>query len=91
MSSDRHNLDGTGVSLIDRSAIKLLYVSTAKFGGDWNSLLHSHTFVELFYVVGGQGKFRINDFMLPVSANDLVLINPNVEHTEVSYNASPLE
>lgn len=91
MSTDRHDLSGKAVSPIDRTLTKLLYVSTAKYGGDWNSLLHAHAFTELFFVVGGVGQFKFPDRLVPVSANDLVLINPNVEHTEVSLNASPLE
>lgn len=72
-------------------SLRLLYVSTAKYGGDWHSTLHSHSCVELFYVVGGLGQFRIGELILSVSAGDLVLVNPGVEHTEFSYNANPLE
>lgn len=91
MSNARYELDGKSVSPIDRSAMRLLYVSTAKYGGDWHSMLHTHTCTELFYVVGGVGQFKIADRLLPVSADDLVIVNPNVEHTEVSLNANPLE
>ncbi|MCI5563975.1 MULTISPECIES: AraC family transcriptional regulator [Intestinimonas] len=66
-------------------------MSTAKYGGDWHSLLHTHACTELFYVVGGMGQFNIADRLLPVSTDDLVIVNPNVEHTELSLNASPLE
>ena len=43
MSNDRYEFPGGIASPIDRSATKLLYVSTAKYGGDWHSLLHTHT------------------------------------------------
>ncbi|MGN1025464.1 MAG: AraC family transcriptional regulator [Faecousia sp.] len=72
-------------------AAKLLYVSTARYGGDWHSTPHSHRHAELFYVVGGVGKFRIEDELYPVAADDLVVVNPLVQHTEVSLNANPLE
>lgn len=91
VSNARYDLDGTNASLLDRNVTKLLYVSTAKYGGDWHSMLHTHTCTELFYVVGGVGRFQINDRMLPVSAEDMIIVNPNVEHTEVSLNSSPLE
>lgn len=91
MSNLRVDLNPRGVAPFDRSGMKLLYVSTAKYGGDWNSLLHTHAFTELFYVVGGQGQFKIEEKLLGVRADDLILVNPNVEHTEVSLNASPLE
>lgn len=80
-----------GASPIDRNKVKLLYVSTAKYGGDWHSTLHTHACTEIFYVVGGSGKFNIEGKLLPVKTDDMVIVNPNVEHTEVSYNKRPLE
>lgn len=80
-----------GASPIDRNKVKLLYVSTAKYGGDWHSTLHTHACTEIFYVVGGSGKFNIEGKLLPVTMDDMVIVNPNVEHTEVSYNKRPLE
>ena len=80
-----------GASPIDRNKVKLLYVSTAKDGGDWHSTLHTHACTEIFYVVGGSGKFNIEGKLLPVTTDDMVIVNPNVEHTEVSYNKRPLE
>lgn len=47
--------------------------------------------MELFFIVGGKGQFLINDQLHPVDANNLVIINPNILHTEVSLNAQPLE
>ena len=91
VSNDRYELSGGNPSPIDRSVTKLLYVSTAKYGGDWHSLLHTHACTELFYVVGGMGQFNIADRLLPVSTDDLVIVNPNVEHPELSLNARPLE
>lgn len=91
MSNSRYDLERGAVPPLDRSATKLLYVSTAKYGGDWHSLLHTHACAEIFYVVGGMGQFKIEELTLPVSADDMIIINPNVEHTEVSLNASPLE
>lgn len=45
----------------------------------------------MFYVVGGSGKFNIAGRLVPVKTDDMVIVNPNVEHTEVSYNRRPLE
>ena len=66
-------------------------VASAKYGGDWHSIPHSHSYTELFYIVGGDGQFRIEDKLYPVKANQLVIVTPNVIHTEVSYEAHPLE
>lgn len=76
---------------IVRSNARMLYLSTAKYGGDWHSVPHTHAFAELFYVVGGCGQFRIEDELHSVSTGDLVIVNPNVEHTETSLDAKPLE
>lgn len=71
--------------------LKLRNVGSAKYGGDWHSIPHVHNYTELFYIIGGQGQFRIDDDLFPVSANQLVIINPNILHTEVGYETYPLE
>lgn len=90
MSTNRYDLNFDKNNKI-RNAVKLLYVSTAKYGGDWHSTPHTHNCSELFYVTGGLGQFQIEDQLYPVSTNDLIIINPNVIHTEVSLNSNPLE
>lgn len=74
-----------------RKTAKLLYISSAKYGGDWHSIQHTHNCSELFYVIEGHGQFLIENKTHPVSVNDLVIVNPNVLHTEVSLNSSPLK
>lgn len=74
-----------------RGTARLLNVGSARYGGDWHSVPHAHSYAELFYIVGGDGKFRIEDKLYPVESNQLVIVNPNVIHTEVSYDAHPLE
>lgn len=74
-----------------RGTAKLLNVASAKYGGDWHSVPHTHNHVELFYILGGKGQFLIEDQLYPVNSGHLVIINPNVPHTEVSLNAQPLE
>lgn len=70
---------------------KLLYVSTSKFEGDWQSHSHTHHFTEIFYILSGEGKFLIEKSLIPAKENDLIIINPNVEHTEKSVETHPLE
>ena len=74
-----------------RQQMILRNVSSAKYGGDWHSIPHSHSYTELFYIIGGNGQFQINDQRFPVHAHQLVVVNPNIIHTEVSYEARPLE
>ncbi len=90
MSLERYDLDAQGIP-IDCQDTKLLYVSSAKFGGDWHSMMHTHAFTEIFYVVGGQGQFKIENLVYPVATDDLIVVNPNVNHTEVGLNAAPFE
>ncbi len=91
MSTNRYELGTAMDSPAERLSTRLLYVSTAKYGGDWHSMMHTHACAEIFYVVGGTGQFKIEELVIPVGADDMVVVNPNVEHTEVSLNASPLE
>ena len=90
MSRNYYSLDREQAFTI-RGTAKLLNVSSAKYGGDWHSVPHTHNHMELFYIVGGRGQFLIRDQLYPVNANNLVIINPNIPHTEVSLNAQPLE
>ena len=74
------------------SKTKLLSIESSRFDADWHSTLHSHSFTELFYVIKGEGQFQFNDFVFKdVEEDSLVIINPNVVHTEVSNKDNPLE
>lgn len=70
---------------------KLLYVSSSLYEEDWPSLKHAHYFSELFYIRSGSGKFLVENRELPVTRDDLLIINPNVEHTEMSAGDDPLD
>lgn len=71
--------------------LKLRNVASAKYGGDWHSTPHAHNYTELFYIIGGDGQFQIDDERFPVRAHQLVIVNSNIIHTELSYEAHPLE
>lgn len=70
---------------------KLLYISKSKYQGDWASIPHTHHFAELFYVAGGKGNFYLENKTYPIGTSDLIIVPPNTEHTEQSYNSNPLE
>ena len=90
MSNRRYALDFSDEQDIRKKA-KLLNVGSARYGGDWHSIPHAHNYAELFYIVGGDGQFRIEDKIFPVKTNQMVIVNPSVIHTEVSYEAHPME
>lgn len=89
MGNTRHCIDNNKPSGFD--GVKLLYVSTSKYEGDWQSILHTHPFSELFYVVHGNGTFIAEGMEFSVGKNDMVIINPHVQHTEKSLYTTPLE
>ncbi len=72
-------------------AIRLLYLALSKFDTDWASLPHSHSFTELFYITNGSGRFSVGSKILSVKSNDLIIINPRLEHTELSDFQKPME
>ncbi len=88
MGNTRHRIDNEKPSAFGQA--RLLYVSTSKYEGDWQSILHSHPFSELFYVINGQGAFLAEGSDFPVKQNDMVIINPHVQHTEKSLPGAPL-
>lgn len=75
----------------DKGSPYLVYISTSKYGGDWHSTLHSHQCTELFYVVSGRGKFQIEELDFAVEANEIVIVNSYVEHTEYSDKKDLME
>ncbi|WP_433775620.1 AraC family transcriptional regulator [Bacillus wiedmannii] len=71
--------------------VKLLYVTKSKYDKDWHSTNHAHHFTELLYITKGKGTFIFYKEEIPVKEHDLIIINPNVEHTEKSDTNHPLE
>lgn len=69
---------------------RLLYITASTYENDWPSIKHSHYFSELFYVQSGAGAFLVDNQKLPIAANDIVIVNPNIEHTEISIGPDPL-
>lgn len=90
MGPSQFSLEREQINAIHGS-VKLRNASRARYSGDWNSVPHTHNHMELFYIVGGKGQFLIEDQLYPVDTSQLVIINPNVLHTEVSLKSQPLE
>lgn len=76
---------------LDKINSNLLYITSAKYDGDWHSTAHTHHFTELFYVTRGNGKFFVEDDSFSVKANDLIIVNPNVTHTELGIPGTTFE
>lgn len=70
---------------------KLLYVTKSAYDKGWHSTPHTHHFTELFYIIDGKGSFIVQNEEIPVKKNDLIIINPTVEHTEKSNSEDSLQ
>lgn len=76
---------------LEKMNFHLLYISTSLYEGDWHSTLHTHHCTELFYVLRGKGSFLADEEHFDIKEDDLIIVNPNVMHTEMSKNDEPLE
>lgn len=88
MSNRCYSFEETELKKLD---VQLLYITQAHYDLDWHSTEHIHHFTELFYVLHGNGYFLVENEKFPVAENDLVIVNPNVSHTEMGGNEDPLE
>ena len=74
----------------DSQDVTLLNASSSRYEGDWPSIPHSHAFTELFYVRDGRGEFLLENKIYPISKDDLIIVNPHINHTEISKGTQPL-
>ena len=88
MSNRKFNLENKALPEL---SFRLLYITSAKYGNDWVSHMHSHYFTEIFYVKSGIGHMQIENETIPLQANSLVLIGTQVQHTVFSNPSDPLD
>lgn len=81
---DLQNLSHSGI-------VQLLYVTPSRFERDWNGNRHSHECFEISFCIQGKGDYLVRDAIVPVKADDFVIIPPGVEHAERSTPSAPLE
>lgn len=91
MHSTHYIMPSSDHAAVEESSAKLLYVSYAQYSQEWNSTLHTHSCAELFFVTGGRGRFRLQEESFSVAVGDLIVVNANVPHTELSQEGSPME
>lgn len=46
--------------------------------------LHTHDFIEIFYILDGEGLFITPEKQFPIKSNDLIVVDPGQLHTERS-------
>jgi len=76
---------------IERLEIQPLYITRARYNESWKSVLHSHPFTEIFYILDGYGKFNLDGHVFSVKSDDLIIIKPNQMHTEFNDSEKPME
>ena len=69
---------------------KLEYLTSAICGRNSQHNLHSHSFAEVFFVTSGEGYFCTEENEVPIKENTLLMINPNIRHTEKSCESCDL-
>lgn len=87
MSNRKLNLENKDLPEL---SFRLLSISSSKFENDWTSFPHSHQFTEIFFITSGSGQIQIENETIPVHAGSLILIGPQVLHTEFSNPSDPL-
>lgn len=84
--------DNASLNIIENTKFRLMYIKNSRYEAkDWHSTPHTHDCSELFYVHQGKGSFLVQEETFDVKEDDLIIINPNVLHTEMSRDDSPLE
>ena len=70
---------------------RLLSITLSRDEKDWPSVLHTHPFTEIFFVISGEGRFVFRQEIRTIQAGDLIIIPPYLDHTEQSLPDRPLE
>ena len=88
----RYQFNGSGIpEQLGHTVPRLSYIAKDQFSTEWNSELHTHSCAELFFILDGHGYFRTLYEEFPISVQDLLIVNANVPHTEISSMKSPLQ
>ncbi|MCI5839622.1 MAG: AraC family transcriptional regulator [Peptoniphilaceae bacterium] len=64
-------------------ALKILYTNKISYDNkNWNTKIKFHPFTEFYYILDGEGRFTIENKVIHVEKDDLIILNPNIGHTE---------
>lgn len=88
MSHSHHSVN---LDSIKKMNTRLLSVALSKDEQDWQSVLHTHHFTEIFFVLEGKGNFLFCEGTRSIRTGDLIIIPPYIEHTEQSIPGTALK
>lgn len=91
MDSYRHIFPRTASEPSDQVVPRLNYITSDQYSTKWEANLHTHTCAEFFFITDGHGHFRTQHEEFPVAICDLIIINANVPHAELSQDDNPLK
>lgn len=72
------------ISLVNKTNNKLLYISKTDIGDDFKASYHSHSNLEILLITKGKGKILTTNKTIPIKEKDIVIINSNSNHCEIS-------
>lgn len=67
----------------------LVYSNKVIVDRGWKPSLHTHPHTEIFYITKGYGKLIMKDSEINLKANDFIIINSNLMHTESNIQDRP--
>ncbi|MDD6302992.1 MAG: AraC family transcriptional regulator [Bacillales bacterium] len=62
----------------------IIYISLTKIDKSFQAISHSHPNGEILYIIEGKGCIQTTSHNIPLSSGNIVLINSNATHMEVS-------
>lgn len=70
---------------------RTLSVTHMSYDANWHSILHYHSFAEIFYCLEGDGYLQTDYGRQKIEKNSLVVVNPYIEHTEHTSESKNFE
>ncbi len=76
---------------IDCGSIRVIHTDCRHPQKEQSGKLQSHAYCEILYVFSGSGSIVVGDTLHPLKAGDLVIINPDLPHSESSADGHELQ
>lgn len=70
---------------------KLYSYERLRYTGDWQSILHSHSYMEILFITDGEGTFKTPEKETHIRKGEIIIINPTSLHTLLSHPTNHLE
>lgn len=77
-------------SLVDINPV-MLYSGTLKNAQGWRDSVHMHDFLEIIFVLSGQGTVVINDSTFHITKENIIIYNEHCRHFEQCSTDDPME